>query len=178
MNAIHPRAGVTVTSNGISVSNCDVISETIVRLQQAGEGFRTPLLRAARDGVVNLVMAHGGQRISSRALKFQRPTVILLLDDLPTATGPDGWPQAAKLLRWARRGMFHATGGQELHYLGATVAAVGSGRLLLVEMRSEHHATWYDLAKRVAPKLQVLNLLPPNGGVHPVEGPPAGVVVQ
>ena len=175
---LSPRPGVAVIGNAPRVSNRDVISETIVRLQQAGEGFRTPLLRAARDGALNLVMVAGGEPVPARALAFQRPTVLLLADDHPDATGPDRWKQAAVLLRWARSGMFHATGGQELHYLGATVAAVGTGRLLLVEMRSEHHRAWFDLTRRVAPKLQLLNLLPVNGGVHPIAGPPAGAAVQ
>ena len=177
MTVHHPRPGVRVDGNTVNLSSREVISETISRLQQAGEGFRTPLLRAARDGLINLVMAHGGQRIASHALKFERPTVILLADDHPGAIGPDGWPQVVKLLRWARSGLFHAAAGHQAHYLAAAIAADTTGRTLMVEMEFRHHQAWLELSKRVAPQLRLLNILP-TGGIHPISGPPAGEVIQ
>jgi hypothetical protein len=135
------RPGCTIGADGIlSISNRDVIDDMIVRTQQAGEEFRLPLMRAARDARLNLVMVHGGDRVSKAALHFRRPTVIVLLDDLPTATGPDRWPQARKLLRWAHRAMFHASGGERQHYAAIAKAAEETGRALLVEMEFRHHS--------------------------------------
>jgi hypothetical protein len=96
------KPGCTIGADGIlSICNRDVIDDVIVRTQQAGEEFRLPLLRAAGDARLNLAMVPGGERVSKAALHFRQPTIIVLLDDFPAATGPDRWPQIWKLLRWA-----------------------------------------------------------------------------
>lgn len=172
-----PRPGCSVTDDGVSIRNASVMNEIISRMCQVGEGFRAPALRAARDGLINLALVPPGERVSARILKFRAPTMLILLDDAPDAAGPDRWPQAAKLLRWAGHATFHAAAGQEAHYGAAVLMAGATGRALLVEMPSADHPAWLRLAARTAPRLPLLNIVPTHG-VHPIEGAPKGVRVQ
>ncbi len=171
------RPGCTVSDDGVSIRSRSAIDEMIVRLDQAGEGFRIPVLRAARDGLINLLLVPRGEHVPARALKFRMPTLLVLLDDAPEADGPDRWPQARKLLRWAGGAVFHASGGLPEHYALAAVMAGIHGRALLVEMEFRHHAAWLQLATRTVPRLPILNIVPAVGN-HPIAGAPAGGAVQ
>lgn len=154
------------------------IQRAIVMLDQAGEGFRTPLMRAAADGLLSIVGARSGLVIPSRFLKLERPTVVILTDDCPEATGPGRWPQIRKLLRWSNVAILHATGGQAEHYAMTAASALVMRRVLLVEMQQQHHAEWLALADSYAPRLKTLSLIPPPGDTHPRPAAPKGEVVH
>lgn len=78
-------------------------------LLQTHEAFRVPLLRAERDGALSFAMAENGRAVPASFLKPSRPRLVIPADDHPGATGPDAWPQARKLMRWAHSAVFHAS---------------------------------------------------------------------
>jgi hypothetical protein len=149
----------------------------IVRLLHTHEAFRVPLFRAARDGALCSAQAEGGQPVPASFLKLSRPRLVILADDHPGATGPDAWPQAAKLLRWAHSAVFHAAGGDPAHYAMISAATIGCGRMLLVELEYRHLEAWMRLAERQLPRLNLLQIVPTEGQ-HPIQGAPAGTVIQ
>ena len=175
-NPLPLRPGVRIAGNAVCVSSRDRMNETIARLDALGEGWRAPYFRAARDGLIALIIAGQGQRIDKRLLADRRrPQLLILADDHPAATGPDGWPQARKLVRWSSGVLLHASGG-EARWSAMAVYLTGQvGRLLMVELELRHHATWVALAK--AQGRRHLSILPTDG-IHPIAGAPAGAVVQ
>jgi hypothetical protein len=154
------------------------IAELILRLEQAGEGYRVPLIGTAMTGQIALTAASNGEPVQAPFLKQAHPTAILLLDDHPDATGPKRWKQIRRLLRWSNSVMLHATGGQRQHYAMAVGFTILTKRLLLVEMRHEHHAEWHALAMEYAPRTTVFSILPTPGQTHPREVVPEGTVIQ
>lgn len=171
-------SAVTIEAAGKLSAGKRALADMIARADQLGEAWRVPFLRAAYQGAINLSVAHGGARFPARLMKLTAPTLAILADDVPTATGPDAWPQARRLLRWASGVILHATGGQAQHSVVAVEMTVALRRVVMIEMEYRHHAEWLALATREAPRLRVLNLVPLPGGQHPVQGAPAGTVVQ
>jgi hypothetical protein len=165
-------------SDAFVVKNRAEIARAITLMEQAGEGFRVPLLRAAYDGTLSIVGLSGACRVGGEYLALPRPTVVLIGDDHAAATGPARWSQARQLLRWANFAMLHAAGGEAQHYADAVAATVVFRRTLIVEMELRHHAEWLALAMHETPRLKVLSITPRAGGQHPVAGAPAGTVLQ
>lgn len=165
----HPSMGSASYHAGEgSYSKSDAeIAAAIVRSEQAGCAYRTPLLRANLYRAISLAIVSGGRRVPQHFLNHERPCVVLLTDDTPDATGPGRWKQAADFIRWARVAIFHAAEGQADQYSTAVAGALITRRFLIVEMESRHHAEWLALATRVAPRLPVLNIVPPPGKSHP-----------
>ena len=56
-------------------------------------------------------------------------------------------------------------------------AAVRCARLLLVECELRHLQAWGALAERELPRLNALRIVP-REGQHPIQGAPAGAVIQ
>ena len=169
--------GVRFDGRTLNFTGQDAIADHIVRVEQAGEGFRTPLLRAAAAGQLGFAMAVNGEPVLARILKRHSPTVVLLADDQPGATGPDGWRQARKLMRWAHSAVFHAAGGEAAHYQLFAEAALTCRRLLVVEMQIRHMPAWARLVERELPRLNLLRIVPQEGQ-HPIQGAPTGAVVH
>jgi uncharacterized protein YndB with AHSA1/START domain len=154
------------------------IAEAIVHMQQAGEGYRLPLIRAAAEGRLAALAASHGAPVPTRYLTIQKPTVISLCDDHPGATGPGRWKQVRRLLRWANVTVLHATGGEEHHYELITAMAMMLGRVLVIEMQQQHHAAWKAMVDSYAPRLKGISIVPPAGDCHPRLTAPAGAVVH
>ncbi len=134
--------GARISGNTVEFTSRAAISQTIVRLEAAGEGFRIPLFRAANAGALAVATAVDGAPVLSRILKLPRPTVVILSDDHPAATGPDGWPQARRLLRWSNAVVVHAAGGRAEDYAVIAEAAIHFRRLLLIEIEFRHMQAW------------------------------------
>lgn len=149
----------------------------IARLLQTHEAFRVPLLRAARDGALSFAMAENGRAVPASFLKPSRPRLVILADDHPGAAGPDAWPQARELMRWAHSAVFHAAAGDPFDYAMIAGATVACGWLLLVEMELRHMQAWGRLAECELPRLNLLRI-EPKDGQHPIQGAPAGAVLQ
>ncbi|MDI3307831.1 MAG: hypothetical protein QJR07_12085 [Acetobacteraceae bacterium] len=109
----------------------------------------------------------------------RRPFAVILADDGDNPTGPDGFPQARRLMRWAASIFIHATGGQPIHYAAAAQATVLMRRFLLIETDTAHEAEWCALRRAVAPRTPCVVLtVPPGAAPHPHLAVPAGGVVQ
>jgi hypothetical protein len=154
------------------------IAEVLLRIEQAGEGYRIPLIGMAMTGQIVVTAACHGEPVEAQFLKQDRPTVILLTDDHPDATGPKRWKQIRRLLRWSNMVILHATGGHPDHYLMAVGSVIMTKRLLMVEMQHRHHAEWHALAMEYAPRTTVFSILPTPGQTHPREVVPEGTVIQ
>lgn len=152
------------------------LAEVIVRMEQAGEGYRLPLIRAAATGRLEVVLAIHGQPVPACHLKQTMPTIVILADDHPASTGPAPWRQVRRLLRWAQVVVLHATGGAKEHFEMLTETTELTGRVLLIEMQYCHHAAWLTLVQPYMPRLKVLSIVPPPGDHHPRR--PAEAVVQ
>jgi hypothetical protein len=170
--------GVRVTGNTLTCTSPAAISSIIAMQAAGGEAFRIPLFRAAAAGVLAVASAVGGTPIPARILKQRHPTVVLLADDHPGAIGPEAWPQARKLARWAPLVALHATGGQPEHYAMFAAAAVHHGRLLVVEIELRHLAAWRDLMLLERKPGEILCLTPRPGGQHPISPAQAGEAVH
>jgi hypothetical protein len=92
------------------------------------------------------------------------------------SNGAGDFPDADRLMKWARRVMIHAMGGEAAHYQLAVDAARNHGRVLLIETRTAHEVAWEEMARREivrrekqgAQPLRVLILrVPDNLPAHP-----------
>ncbi|MBX6747469.1 MAG: hypothetical protein IRY87_36020 [Acetobacteraceae bacterium] len=158
------------------------MAEVAVRLEQAGAGHHVPLIRAAMAGALRFAVISPGSALPLRLLDMardSRPLAVILADDGDKPTGPDGFPQARRLLRWAASIFIHATGGQPIHYAAAAQVTMLVRRFLLIETNTAHEAEWCDLRRAVAPRTPgVVLTVPPGAPPHPHLAVPAGEVVQ
>jgi hypothetical protein len=126
---------------------------------------RVELLRAAREGMIDLVeiqrKAEAPMRTMERSL---RPVIMVLGDDDYAATGPSGWAGWQRLSYWARGAVVHATGADIVSYRMAIGLALVARRFLLIETDSAHAHDWGRALHRR--NIPAVGLLPPNG-VHP-----------
>jgi hypothetical protein len=132
---------------------------------------RLPLIRAAREGLVRVIMPSRDVVIPKRVLNEKRQTVILIGDDDETPTGPAGWACARRLAHWGRASMVHGTGGQPEHYAMAAASAMLIERFVLIETCTAHQAAWAELLK---PRMPTLMVSCREGDHHPA--PYAGAV--
>lgn len=147
------------------------IPRAISAMQQAGTGHRVPLLQALYCGRIALLEA---QRTSSSKLFKQwaaaarMPAAALIGDDdHASPDGPDTWPIAWRMFRWARFVLIHGGGGRPEHYERAVQLAEASGRLVMVECSSANVEAWRGAAARWAVNAQGEIMRPPPGSPHP-----------
>lgn len=162
----------------VRLTSREGMADLVMRFEQAGAGHLVPLVRAASAGALCFTLTTKGDPVEERFLNLPQPTVVVLGADHAGAFGPEGWPQATGLLRWAHRAVIHAAAGQPEHYALIAQAAVRFRRVLVIECEGNQAGSWRELAQEVAPKLPVLNILPKPGEVHPRLSVPAGTVLQ
>jgi pimeloyl-ACP methyl ester carboxylesterase len=164
----------------VIVSDRAGLAETIVRAEQAGKRHVVPVLRAAAAGMINAGFVMRGHPFAMRPMKRgRRPVLIILGDDDHQATGPAGWPQAERLLRWARLVVLHGAGGEPQHYAAAVLAAQEHRRVLMIETSSGQIEAWRRLIGRVQPRVRGITIaIPAAAPPHPMERAPAGTVLQ
>ena len=158
------------------------MAKAVVRLQQAGACYHIPLVRAAGAGALRFAIVAPGGRLRLDLLDMQRdrrPLAVILGDDGLAPTGPDGFPQARRLMRWAASIVIHAAAGQPEQYAAVAVATTICRRLVLVECSTAHQADWMALRQNVAPGKPGLLIKVPDGQPpHPQWQVPAGSVMQ
>jgi hypothetical protein len=158
------------------------MADLAVRLTQAGAEHQVPLVRAAMAGRLRLAFITPGARLPLRLLKAAtdpRPFAVILAGDGPELVGPEAFPQARQLLRWAGGIILHATGGLPEHYALAAGATVLHRRLVLVETCTAREAEWCNLAAIFAPSTPTLRItVRPSRSPHPSFTLPAGKVLQ
>nr|WP_314075037.1 hypothetical protein [uncultured Roseococcus sp.] len=155
----------------------EVMADIIRRAELAGATWSIPLFRAVGMGIVRLAMIPRGERLSLSVLdmvKNPQPLVVLVNGDGLDAVGPDGFPQARRLIQWAAFTILHGAGGKPKHYITAVEAALLYRRLLLIECRGDHLQAWVDLKQQLAPRTFSLILqTPPGAPPHMGEMRPA-----
>ncbi len=158
------------------------IADLAVRAAQAGDAFHTPLIRAAMTGTVDCVFLAPGSQVPNRFLdpmKQRKPVIIVLGGDGAKPCGPEGFPQAAKLMRWCRWAMLHGAGGLPWHAELALQAANLMRRAIIVECTGAFLPDWVKLKEDLAPKTAGLIIAVPKGKPqHPRNTAPAGTVMQ
>ena len=132
----------------IGINNPRAISELMAAQAMAGYGFRNPIYRAALAGDAALVELMPGTRIPREVLWRDAPTIIVANDDAGRSNGAGDFPDADRLMKWARRVMIHAMGGEAAHYQLAADAARNHGRVLLIETRTAHEVAWEAMARQ------------------------------
>lgn len=83
----------------------------IRQVAQTRHAFRVPYLVQARDGELAFSMPEKGEPVPASFLKLRRPRLVILSDDHPDAIGPDAWPQAVELFRWATTAVLQVGAG-------------------------------------------------------------------
>jgi hypothetical protein len=127
---------------------------------------RVELLRAVRDGRINIAEPHRDTPVPTRILKCAvRPLMAILGDDDDFPTGPGAWATLPRVLRWARVAMVHATGATVESYRFALGATVLHRRFLLIETTSSHGEAWARVMKEH--RIPTLLMRPTGDGVHP-----------
>lgn len=148
--------------------------------QQTGFEFRIPLITAVLDGRIAHFEVQRSGSVSElkrfMALAARRPTLVLIGDDDDEPTGPDGWPCAQRLLKWARVIVLHATGAERWHYETTVNTAEARGKVLMIETNSAQLPAWMAATKRWAPQagVQVLQVQP-GEPAHPTISTPRAV---
>lgn len=184
--ASRTASGLTLkvgTLDPLTIKSRQQMAEIAVRLTQAGAGFYAPMIRAAMAGDLRFAIVPPSGQIPLRLLEEdvadRRPLVVILSADGNDAAGPDAFPQARRMLRWARALMIHAAGGQPEHYAAAVCASIALRRFLLVETDTAHEAEWCALAARLAPHTPMLRITTrPGTPPHPSILPQPGETVQ
>ncbi len=128
----------------------------------------TPILEACRDHGCG--WATVPQRAGRFALPYDRPTVLVVGDDMSVSLGVGGFSR-----RSLRRFVATCAGAVlvscapqvRLYAAAATVAAVGRRNAVLIETRLEREAEWLSFLREVRPNLGVLiGTVQPAGGPH------------
>lgn len=120
--------------------------------QRSGGAHLVPVLRAVRTAGLHFIVAPRGMTVSMHRIKtMNRPALVLLGDDDDTPSGPAGWPQSERLLRWCRFCVLHAAGADAVHYARAAEAALLQQRALLIETTTAMEPAWAALIQRVRP---------------------------
>ncbi len=152
----------------------DAAIEAVAR---SNEAFRVPVLLLARNGDLAFAMPARGEPVHSSFLELRRPRLVILTDSGPGATGPDAWPQAAKLFAWATTAVLQAGAGNPFRSAVIGEATIRRGRMLLIECEPRHLEAWGRLAEHELPRLELLRIAPADGE-QPIGGAPAGAVIQ
>jgi hypothetical protein len=129
---------------------------------------RVELLRAVRDGSINLIEVSREAPAPIRVMEQSpRPVLLVIGDDDYASTGPCGWAAWQRVSYWAR-----ATGADVASYQMAIGMALLRPRFVLIETDSAHAHEWGEALQRR--RIPALGLLPLEG-IHPVT-PPAEAV--
>lgn len=139
-------------------------------IYQLAAPHRMPLLEAVEFGVIALGEVTRSSAAPTKEIdRTGLPSIILVGDDDGQDSGPTGWMSARRLAYWARYGFVHATGGTVESYRNAVRIAVQFRKLVLVETGTSHVMAWHGLFANAG--VPTMNLIPSDGGVHPVAAP-------
>ena len=147
------------------------IPPAIARMQAAGAGHRVPLLQGVYHGRIAHLELHRGA--SARQFKVwaaasRLPALALLGDDDHTdPAGPDTWPLAPRVLRWARFIVVHGAAGRPEHYEQVLALTAAHRRVAMIECSSINIPAWQAAAERWAVGAQGLVMQPLPGCPHP-----------
>ena len=135
----------------------------------SGVAHSLPLFEAVDRDKIAMALLRPDQPPPLRKLdETNRPAVLVVGDDNNgTRHGPDGWPSAHRLMRWAGATMIHGAAGLPEHYEAAVLGAIQHRRLVLIETASWRVDAWSAMAKRFMPPFRILQIRPDVGVLHP-----------
>jgi len=167
--SFRPTSGPAIVVSAQTATPAN-LARAIALLHEMAATHHVPLLQAVARDEIALTMVQPGQAPPlGRLDKTNRPAILILSDDDDhTRLGPDGWPCAARIMRWAGAGLIHGTGGQAEHYVVAVQGALVARRLVIVETSSWRADAWAEAAHRLMPPHRVLQIRPYPGEVHPI----------
>jgi hypothetical protein len=157
-------------SFAIRVDRLDQVPWAISRMQAGGAAHRAALLTAVYHGRIahmELQRSTGAGLLKRFIAGAQLPELILVGDDDYASTGPAGWRQTSRLMRWARRIIVHAAGGEADQYRGFVDIACKVGRVLLIETDAAHAEAWVLVALAQGTHQRICVILPTQG-THPI----------
>jgi hypothetical protein len=130
--------------------------------------WHAPIFRALLVGEIAMCMPLPQQRLPVKELdRLGKPVIVMICDDGPIWTGPQGWECATRALRWAGGAMLHGSGGEVDHYRFALVGAERCRRFVIVDTSSAHLPEWEALASAHIGNRQILSVKPLPGHSHP-----------
>jgi hypothetical protein len=142
--------------------------DTLIAVYDRLAPWHTPLFRAARDGILMLMICPRGIAVKQRVLReLPQPAVILVNDDDERSSGPDAFPYVGRVLKWARAAFLHCAAGEAAHYEAVVRLTVKHQRLLLIESSHTYADAWRSLS---AGKI-IGGVLTRPGVAHPVARP-------
>lgn len=155
----------------IKINSWADVATAIARMQVAGAGHRVPVMQALFDGRIAHLELHRG----SSAKLFKQWTAMSSLpalallgdDDYATPDGPDSWPIAQRVLRWAKFVLIHGGAGQPEHYEYAVVLTATFRRVVMIECSSANVPTWRAAAEQWALGARGQIMQPAPGLRHP-----------
>jgi len=160
-----------VSAAFLKIDCWDDIPPAITRLQAAGAGHRVPLLQALYHGqIAHLEMhRHSSARLFKQWAAMSRLPALVLLgdDDHSPLDGPDTWPLAPRVLRWARFVVVHGGAGRPEHYEHVLALTAVHQRVVMIECSSANIPAWQAAAERWAIGARGLTMQPPSGCPHP-----------
>ena len=147
------------------------IPTAIATMQAAGADHRIPLMQGLYHGRIAHLELHrdGSARQFKMWAAMSRLPAVLLLgdDDHAEQAGPDTWPIAPRVLRWARFVLIHGGAGRPEHYEYAINLAGTFRRLAMIECSSGNVGAWRQAAERWAVNAAGQVMQPPPGFPHP-----------
>jgi hypothetical protein len=153
----------------MTIAHFQVPRERItLAMERSGAAHLRPVMIAVRDyGCGLCVVPHGGERF---APPTNKPTILIIGDDLTDCLGPNGFHQKS-LRRYIKRCRSAAIVSCEplvAAYAAATAAAVVLRRdVLIVETRLEQEENWRAFITQISPDIPVLvATVRPEGGVQ------------
>ncbi len=153
------------------INTRDDIPAAIARLQAAGAWHRVPLMQAAYHGRIDHTELHRGtsaQYFKRWAAASCHPALALVGDDDHSPLdGPDTWPLAPRVLRWARFVVVHGGAGRPEHYERVLALTAVYRRVVMIECSSANIEAWQAAAEQWAVGAQGLTMQPPPGCPHP-----------
>lgn len=144
-----------------------------ISTMQASKDFkhRVPTMQALYQGRIGLYEVQRAG--SAKAFKFwsaacRLPALAIVGDDdHATPDGPDTWPIARRMLRWARFVLIHGGAGEAWHYEYAVMLTEKFGRLVMIKSSSANIEAWHAAAERWSKGAEGQILRPPPGCPHP-----------
>ncbi len=147
------------------------IPAAIAKMQVAGAGHRVPLLQALYRGQIAHLEMHraSSARLFKQWAAMSRLPALALLgdDDHSPLDGPDSWPIAPRVLRWARFVVIHGGAGRPEHYEHVLSLTAVHRRVVMVECSSANILAWQTAAEQWAVGARGLTLQPLSGCPHP-----------
>ena len=150
----------------LHVSDHARLNELISRASTVSHAGHLALLRAARDGIVDMAFMDRLAEAPIKALeRAVRPAIVVVGDDDYASTGPAGWTAWQRLKYWGRGALVHATGADAWSYQLAIEMAQTLSKVLLIETDTAHAQAWADALRKH--RIRAIGLVPPSG-THPV----------